>query len=264
MEERNLIRKQAFDVFFIRFPVVIIMMLICFALTLTINFIAKTIASSLSNQYINIILSIIQTLITLQLMYGYNKTLIRINSDEEVRDLFRFIKDAKSRIKSPILCLIIIALVASLYMLVTLFIGSLVISLISTMGNNPAITRTLSIFTAFVSIFITIYKIIPYEFAFIILAKDEEKKISALQALKDSKKILKNHVFEYILLLLPILLVFLLVVMLLGAINVYVYEIFSNSVVYYAIPALLLVILTPVVRLIEINYYDYLTSDNNK
>ena len=55
MEERNLIRKQAFDVFFIRFPVVIIMMLICFALTLSINFIAKTIASSLSNQYINII-----------------------------------------------------------------------------------------------------------------------------------------------------------------------------------------------------------------
>ena len=264
MEERNLIRKQALDVFFIRFPVVIIMMLICFALTITINFITKTIASSVSNQYINILLSLIQTLITLQLMYGYNKTLIRINSDEEVRDLFCFIKDAKSRIKSPIICIMIIALVATLYMLVTLLIGSLAISLISTMGNSATITRTLSIFTAFVSIFITIYKIIPYEFAFIILAKDEEKKISAIQALKNSKEILKNHVFDYILLLLPILLVFLFVVMLLGAINVYVYEIFSNSVVYYAIPALLLILLTPIVRLIEINYYDYLISDNNK
>ncbi len=264
MEERNLIRKQAFDVFFIRFPVVIIMMLICFALTLTINFIAKTIASSLSNQYINIFISIIQTLLTLQLMYGYNKTLIRINSNEEVRDLFRFIKDAKSRIKAPILCIVLIALVATLYMIVTLLIGSLAISLISTMSNNPTFIRTLSIFTAFVSIFITIYKIIPYEFAFIILAKDEEKKISAIQALKDSKNMLKNHIFDYILLLLPILLVFLLVVTIFGAINVYVYEIFSNPLIYYAMPALLLILLTPVVRLIEINYYDYLTSDNTK
>jgi len=264
MEERNLIRKQAFDVFFIRFPVVIIMMLICFALTLTINFITKTIASSLSNQYINTFISIIQTLLTLQLMYGYNKTLIRINSNEEVRDLFRFIKDAKSRIKAPILCIVLIALVASLYMIVTLFIGSLSISLVSTMDNNPTFIHTLSIFTAFVSIFITIYKIIPYEFAFIILAKDEEKKISAIQALKDSKNILKNHVFDYILLLLPILLVFLLVVTIFGAINVYVYEIFSNPLIYYAMPALLLIILTPIVRLIEINYYDYLISENNK
>ena len=89
-------------------------------------------------------------------MYGYNKTLIRINSDEEVRDLFRFIKDAKSRIKSPILCIVLIGLVATLYMIVTLFIGSIAISLVSNMGNNPTITRTLSIFTAFVSIFITL------------------------------------------------------------------------------------------------------------
>lgn len=264
MEERNLIRNQALDVFFKRFPVVIIMMLICSAITLTINFIFKTIASAISNQSVNTFLSIIPTLLTLQLMYGYNKTLIRINSGEEVRDLFCFIKDAKSRIKAPILGILIITLISTLYMVVTLIIGSLAISLFANMFNSTTLARTLSIFVAIVSVFITIYKIIPYEFAFIILAKDDEKKISTMQALKKSKEILKNHVFDYILLLLPIVLVFLIIVILLGLINIYVYEILANPLIYYSIPALLLVLLTPLVRLIEINYYDYLTSDNNK
>ena len=73
-----------------------------------------------------------------------------------------------------------------------------------------------------------------------------------------------GYIKSTIALLLPILLVFLLIVTIFGAINVYVYEIFSNPLIYYALPALLLILLTPIVRLIEINYYDYLTSENNK
>ena len=263
MEEKNLIRKPAIEMYLKRFPILILMMSICSIFFLTVSFIVNTINSSMSNTLVKIILALVSTYIVFQLFYGLNKTLIRINNKEEVTNLLLFFKDAKSRIKAPLAAILIILLIAAVYIFVISLIGALATSVAAiNVGTDSTIITSLSSLTTIIALFVTITKVIPYEFAFFILAEDENKSISGFKALKKSKAMLKNHIIDYIVLLLPVVGIFVGAVLILALFHRFVYPIFDNTVIYYGITIVLQVLITPLIRLIEINYYNYLKDES--
>lgn len=263
MEEKNLIRKPAFEMYLKRFPILIMMMSICSMIFLTVSLIVNTISSSITNDPLKVIFALISTYIVFQIFYGLNKTLIRINNNEEVTNLLSFFHDAKSRIKAPLVAILIILLIAAAYILVITIIGAFATSIASAyVGTNSTVITSLISLTTIIAIFVTIAKVIPYEFAFFILAEDENKTISGFNALKKSKALLKNHIVDYIILLLPVVGVFVGAVLILALFHKFVYPIFNNTIIYYGVTIVLQILITPLIRLIEINYYNFLKDEN--
>ena len=262
MEEKSLIRKRAIETYLKRFPIIILMMSICSIIILTVNLIINTITSSIPNNSVKLVLLLFSIYVVFQLLYGLNKTFMRIINDEKVTDIFSFLKDAISRFRSPLASMLLVILVATVYMIAVSIVGVFAMSIAASIqGKNSPIIESIRSLTIIIATFVIIIKVIPYEFAFFILAEDENKSISGLQALKKSKALLKDHVIDYIILLLPIVGIFLAAVIALALFHNFVYPIFSNPTVYYGVSILLEIAITPLVRLVEINYYNFLKDE---
>ena len=57
MEEKNLIRKHAIEVYLKRFPIILLMTSICTIISITLSFIVKTLQSAIPYASINYLLS---------------------------------------------------------------------------------------------------------------------------------------------------------------------------------------------------------------
>lgn len=262
MEEKNLIRRQALETFFKRFPIIMLMMAIYVAITTTFRFIFNSIGGAESVSTIKYIVSLVGVYLIFQLSYGLIRTLVKINNNEKVTNLAEFLLDAKSRFIAPLYCILRILVVAIVYILVVSIIGSVAIIIAkSIMPNNEQLIASLTSFTGIVALFVTIVKVIPYEFSFFILAEDNDKSISGKDAIKQSKALLKDHVIDYFLLLLPIVGVFVIIVLLITLLNHFI-GFLNNVTVFYGLTTVLEAFFTPIVRLVEINYYNILNDGN--
>lgn len=262
MEEKNLIRKQAFETFFKRFPIIILMMAIYLIITISLDFLIKAVTVSITIPIIQLCISLASLYIIFQLLYGFNKSLIRLTNGEKVTDITCFLKDATSRFKAPLYCILRIICIALVYIIAIFLIGTIAMMFSRTaFPENNQLLSSIQSFTIIVAVFVSIIKVIPYEFSFLILAEDEDKKVSGKEALKRSKKLLKDRVLDYILLLLPIAGLFLVFVILITILDYYV-QFSKNTTLFYGVAILLQAFFTPIVRLIEIHYYHLLNSGN--
>ncbi len=260
MEERNLVRKQAFELYLKRFPIIMLMMIIYVAITTSLNLLINAFNKSMGIPILQVVTSLITVYVFFQLLYGLNRTLLRINNGEKITNLVEFLKDAKSRLGAPLYCIIRIIITALIYVIAIVLIGSVAMSIARTaVPDNPQLMESLLKFTTIVALFVTIIKVIPYEFSFFILAEDNNKSISGKQALKRSKSLLKDHIIDYIILLLPIVGLFMIFVIIIALLDRFV-SFSQNTILFYGVTILLEAFFTPIVRLVEINYYNLLNS----